>query len=190
MDRVRCAAAFSSSRPICAAVSVPLAEASRFDAVEKNANLPSRVKLVRFAQSGPSFPVNKLRNLAYENSDTTHVMLLDRDIIPARSRSRVLSALASLYATVLSLPSTLLVDEKVAIVLPLFEMSHFNVLCSNWFSCDRQWARPGGLIARLHLFFSLQKYDLRMCILTNGCSNLGSSGANVAARGGLTSSST
>lgn len=71
---------------MCVAISVPLSETSSFDAVEKNANLPSRVKLVRFVQSTPSFPINKLRNMAYQNSDTTHVMMLDRDIIPARFR--------------------------------------------------------------------------------------------------------
>ena len=126
------------SRPMCVAISVPLSETSSFDAVERNANLPSRVKLVRFVQSTPSFPINKLRNMAYQNSDTTHVMMLDRDIIPARFRPSSHWVVASLYTTLLSLPSNLLVDAKLAVVLPLFEMIHYNVFCSNWFSCDKQ----------------------------------------------------
>lgn len=35
------------------------------------------------------------------------------------------------------------------------------------------------LISRLSLYYSLKKYDLRMCLLTNGCTNLGFNGANV-----------
>lgn len=125
-------------RPISVVVSVPSSESDSIGRVERNANLPTRVNLVRYVQPTTSFPINKLRNMAYQNSKTTHVVILDRDIIPARANGCFSSSVATLYSILLSLPASLLEDEKLAIVLPLFEMTHYNVPCSDWFSCDKQ----------------------------------------------------
>ena len=144
--------------PISLVVSVSPQDVNNIEKLEKDSNLPSRVKVTNYAPSKRSFPINTLRNIAYRNSDTTHVLMLDQDIIPA----------PTLYSALLSLPPSVLDDPKLAIVIPLFEMTHYNVFCSNWYSCDKQ----------LSLYYSLKKYDLRMCLLTNGCTNLGFNGAN------------
>ena len=66
-------------------VSVSPQDVNNIEKLEKDSNLPSRVKVTNYAPSKRSFPINTLRNIAYSNCDTTHVLMLDQDIIPART---------------------------------------------------------------------------------------------------------
>ena len=60
-----------------------------------------------------------MRNIAYKNSDTTHVLVTDIDIFPDGIWLVVpIYPIASLYSSFLSLPQSLLDDPKQVIVLP------------------------------------------------------------------------
>ena len=45
---------------------------------------PSRVQVIPHIISGDNFPINTLRNIAIKNVHTTHFLMVDIDILPAR----------------------------------------------------------------------------------------------------------
>ena len=109
--------------------------------------------------------------------------------------------LANLQSVFLSLPSSALNDDMLAIVLPLFEMNHYSLPCTNWYTCSEQYVSlcpfwmlyPSSFCPSLHnfyhysmlvmcrynSFFDLKKYDLNMCVLTGACKLLSNNGVNV-----------
>ena len=46
-------------------------------------SFPSRVHIFEYNQKGNSFPINSLRNLAIQNTNSSHLYIADVDIIPA-----------------------------------------------------------------------------------------------------------
>ena len=73
---------------------------------------PERVRLSYVKDNSGHYPINRLRNVAINNTITSHFWLTDIDIWPA----------SDLYETILSLPSSLLSVEKQAIVVPAYEV--------------------------------------------------------------------
>ena len=51
---------------------------------------PSRVEIIPHIISGDGFPINTLRNIAINNVHTTHFLVADIDILPARRLSLLL----------------------------------------------------------------------------------------------------
>ena len=51
------------------------------DLLEKSL-FPSRVSVYAYEHDRDSFPINVLRNLAYKNTETTHVLITDIDVFP------------------------------------------------------------------------------------------------------------
>ena len=45
---------------------------------------PSRVIVTPFVNEMSSFPINTLRNIGYSTTTSTHVLVTDIDVIPAR----------------------------------------------------------------------------------------------------------
>ena len=73
------------------------------------------------------FPINRLRNVAINNTITSHFWLTDVDIWPACCSHSLFSLVADLYETILSLPSSLLAIDKQAIVVPVYEVLPISV---------------------------------------------------------------
>ena len=97
--------------------------------------LPSRVQLCQHIQRSSSFPINALRNLAIQNTHTTHLFVADVDIIPSRPSRMSLSSLANLRETFLSLPSPFLHNYCFAAIVPLFETYFYSQPCDSWATC-------------------------------------------------------
>lgn len=127
-----------TTSPISAAICVKKEEKELFQTITESSFFPSRVRVAMFVPERTNFPINKLRNLAYTNSDSTHVLVIDIDVIPSRPLSAPLSRLASLHSTFLSLPNDVLDDPHLALVLPLFEMAHYTMNCPHWFDCHSE----------------------------------------------------
>lgn len=135
-----------SYRSISAAMCVKKEERELFQSLLDASLLPSRVHVSVFVAEKTTFPINDLRNLAYSNSVSTHVLITDIDILPSRGIVFCLSWLASLHSSFLSLPPSILDDPHLALVVPLFEMVHYTMNCNNWFDCQSEYAFPPPLI--------------------------------------------
>ena len=70
------------SSPITTVFSIKREERDMYDSLVRNSLFPSRVHLLIHETDMTSFPINILRNIAYKNSDTTHVLVTDIDIFP------------------------------------------------------------------------------------------------------------
>ena len=84
--------------------------------------LPQRFRLSYVKDNSGHFPINRLRNVAINNTITSHFWLTDVDIWPACCSHSLFSLVADLYETILSLPSSLLAIDKQAIVVPVYEV--------------------------------------------------------------------
>ena len=74
----------------CIAVKVKNLDERKASAAVRKLHLPDRVRIILYIVSARSseatdFPVNKLRNIAIVNIVTTHFLVLDMDMWPARS---------------------------------------------------------------------------------------------------------
>ena len=108
----------------------------------KSLNLPPRVRIILYIPQKNSkdmsdYPVNKLRNIAIVNIVTTHFLVMDMDMWPARSSSRFLDHLANLYEELRALPSSLQMMQKAAMIVPAFFLEKRFVLnkCDGILSC-------------------------------------------------------
>ena len=89
--------------------------------------LPQRFRLSYVKDNSGHFPINRLRNVAINNTITSHFWLTDVDIWPACCSPSLFSLVADLYETILSLPSSLLAIDKQAIVVPVYEVLPISV---------------------------------------------------------------
>lgn len=85
-------------------------------------SLPERFRLSYVKDNSGHYPINRLRNVAINNTITSHFWLTDVDIWPACCPGCESLHVADLYETILSLPSSLLSIEKQAIVVPAYEV--------------------------------------------------------------------
>ena len=133
-------------RSISAAICVQKEEKEFFQSLLDSSLLPSRVRVSMFVAEKTTFPINELRNLAYSNSDSTHILVTDIDILPSRMAFMLFSCIASLHSTFLSLPHAILDDPHLALVVPLFEMAHYTRNCHNWFDCQSEYGSSSASI--------------------------------------------
>lgn len=62
-------------------------EETSLKAMIESSFFPSRVQVIPHIISGDGFPINTLRNIAIHNVHTTHFLMVDIDILPARRLS-------------------------------------------------------------------------------------------------------
>ena len=72
----------------------------------------------------PLFPINELRNLALQNAQTTHVMVVDADMVVSGTFVFV-SSLESLHGDFAALPRHVLNSPRQALALPVFSLNAF-----------------------------------------------------------------
>lgn len=72
------------SSPMSVVVSAKKEEEQTLNGMIKSAAFPSRVRVIPYIAENEKFPINTLRNLAMDSVRTTHVLITDLDILPAR----------------------------------------------------------------------------------------------------------
>ena len=120
------------------------------DAVKtiKQLELPDRVRIILYiprASRDPKgvFPVNKLRNIAIVNCVTSHFLVMDMDMWPARRNMNVIiiiiidSLLDNLYSELVKLPKRLRMQTNAAVIVPAFFLEKDTILqgCQSILSC-------------------------------------------------------
>lgn len=76
--------------------------------------------------SEPIYPINRLRNLAIQNIDTTHFLVLDMDMWPVETA----------YRDILSLPKFILQNERLAMIIPAFSLKEKALTdCDSFQTC-------------------------------------------------------
>lgn len=78
-------------RPISNAIGCKTDEESRLRSLIESSLFPSRVSIRPVIANGDMLELNKLRNIAFSETTTTHVLVLDIDIIPSRTSHSSLS---------------------------------------------------------------------------------------------------
>ena len=78
-------------RPISIAIGCKTDEESRLRSLIESSLFPSRVSIRPVIANGDMLELNKLRNIAFSETTTTHVLVLDIDIIPSRTSHSSLS---------------------------------------------------------------------------------------------------
>ena len=74
----------------------------------------------------PIYPINRLRNSAIQNIDTTHFLVLDMDMWPVETA----------YRDMLGLPPFVLRNERLAVIIPAFSLKEEMVNeCDSLQSC-------------------------------------------------------
>ena len=68
--------------PLVSVISVKKDEVAIYNDLLEKSLFPSRVSLYAYEHDRDSFPINVLRNLAYKNTETTHVLMTDIDVFP------------------------------------------------------------------------------------------------------------
>ena len=112
------------SRMISIAIRIDDSSKPTLQSLLKTYPFPQRLHLSYLVDNSNHYPINRLRNLAINNTVTSHFFLTDIDVWPACRCSHVCSCLADLYSTILNLPTELLSIQKQAIVVPAFEVSY------------------------------------------------------------------
>ncbi|KAK8809906.1 hypothetical protein WA158_000849 [Blastocystis sp. Blastoise] len=108
------------------AVYLPEKNVTTFCDFQKQSNLPSSVHFIEYITKNTTiYPINKLRNIAIKGCKTTHFWLTDIDMWPS----------TTLYASLITLPYSILSDNKQAIIVPAFEY-HFREECNSFSNCS------------------------------------------------------
>lgn len=68
--------------PLTSVICVKKEEANIYNSLVKSALFPSRIRTFSFESDTSFFPINRIRNIAYQNMDTTHVLVTDIDVFP------------------------------------------------------------------------------------------------------------
>ena len=133
-------------------------EANSFRTRFDSDNFDRRLSILPFIATEPGvYPINKLRNLAIQNSKTNHFWLADLDMWPSGPFLSFASPIENLYANILSLPSQYLDDDHLAIIVPAFEV--YSSSCKSFEECS----------SRVNRQFPQNKRGLLACIRSRRC---------------------
>ena len=109
-------------------------------------NVPLGEGTKQFHSETPLFPINELRNLALQNAQTTHVMVVDADMVVSGTLS-FLSSPESLRGDFAALPRHVLKSSRQALALPVFSLSAFaRRRCQTDRNCHTKSSRRGRWI--------------------------------------------
>ena len=88
------------------------------------------------------YPLNRLRNIAIDNTRTSHFILLDMDMWPASLCYPLTSLLESAYQVLMTLPPSYYANPYSVMIIPAFFLSK-SVLdpeyCKDLKSCVESW---------------------------------------------------
>lgn len=99
-------------------------------------NLPDRMQIHFYiADSVSPYPINTLRNIAIDHVQTSHFWLTDMDMWPVRMSSLPSWSLGATYSTILSLPATYLDQDKLAVIIPAYEIFKPKKICISFKTC-------------------------------------------------------
>ena len=77
-------AVWMTCRPLSVVISVKDRELPILSALIAQAQFPSRVYVNQYVNNNELFPINVLRNMGYSLAVTSHVLISDIDVVPAR----------------------------------------------------------------------------------------------------------
>ena len=105
----------------------------------KSLDIPKRLNIIAyFSDSAEPYPINKLRNIAIDQVQTTHFWLADMDMWPSRILLIIHSLnIGGLREALLSLPSSELERSDLAVIVPAFEITRGRE-CGSFESCARR----------------------------------------------------
>ena len=85
------------------------------------------------------YSINHIRNLALSKCDSTHVVFSLPTLIPSRTPRFSLLSTEHLYASLMSLPTSILDDPTQAIIIPRFHMEYMSLPCDTWYNCESKF---------------------------------------------------
>lgn len=126
-------------RKILIPVSLSLNDGSFFSSYVHDALFPSRVSIVSVVDDNNIYSINHIRNLALSKCDSTHVVFSLPTLIPSRIPRFSLLSTEHLYASLMSLPTSILDDPTQAIIIPRFHMEYMSLPCDTWYNCESKF---------------------------------------------------
>lgn len=90
------------------------------------------------------YPLNRLRNIAIDNTRTSHFILLDMDMWPASNLHNIFYLIENAYPVLMTLPPSYYANPYNVMIIPAFFLSK-NVLdseyCKDLKSCVESWGK-------------------------------------------------
>ena len=183
---------FLTRRPISIAVMVNKSELSSVEKSIKRSNFSSRLRLTLYivgvsdqpdcvygfekkklvCRESRIYPRNLLRNLAVDNTLTSHFLLIDEDVWPACVRIISPSLLDTAYTALTSLPQAYLANPFNAMILPTFALSNSVLspsMCTTLRSCVDSYAFSSSITHSAARFFPKNKEALAVCLRRGKC---------------------
>ena len=118
------------------------------------------------------YPLNRLRNLAIANVLTSHFVVFDMDMWPARTPRSLHSPLGNAYQTLITLPRTYLANPYNVMIVPAFSMPpnyFYSRKCTTLQSCIELCALPRRLTPSVMQDYPETKSDMAKCLRSHGC---------------------
>ena len=119
-----------------------------------------RLHIHPYISNTPSLSVNHLRNIAIANATTSHVWLMDLDMIPSDK----------LYERLYDLPLSYLQRNDLAIIVPVFSVHYME--CSSVEECEKKSQLVVLITPRLPNDIPHSKKELMNCIQRKQCVSL------------------
>ena len=121
----------------------------------------------------PFYPINRLRNIAIRGVRTTHFIVFDRDMWPARRNRPRHSRVAHTYRTLMALPSSYLDNPFIVTIVPAFSISpsllkHYP--CSSFKECVLRFRSSHCVTIRSIPLMPATKQQLIQCANAHNCS--------------------
>ena len=183
---------FLTRRPISIAVMVNKSELASVEKSIKRSNFSSRLRLTLYivgvsdqpdcvygfekkklvCRESRIYPRNLLRNLAVDNTLTSHFLLIDEDVWPACVRIISPSLLDTAYTALTSLPQAYLANPFNAMILPTFALSNSVLspsMCTTLRSCVDSYAFSSSITHSAARFFPKNKEALAVCLRRGKC---------------------
>lgn len=121
----------------------------------------------------PFYPINRLRNIAIRGVRTTHFIVFDMDMWPARRNRPHHSCVAHTYRTLMALPSSYLDNPFIVTIIPAFSLSpsllkHYP--CSSFKECVLRFRPSCCVTTRSIPLMPATKQQLIQCVNAHNCS--------------------
>ena len=118
------------------------------------------------------YPLNRLRNLAIANVLTSHFVVFDMDMWPARRPFLPHSPLGNAYQTLITLPKTYLANPYNVMIVPAFSMPpnyFYSRKCTTLQSCIELCFLLLLLTSSVLRDFPETKSEMVKCLRSLGC---------------------
>ena len=123
-----------------------------------------------FETNNTYYPINKLRNIAIKNINTTHFFVCDMDFWPSCIKYLCFPIIVGLYNQILELHHYILNDDWLAIIVPGFQYKRNLPLCHSFQECVEMYKQHTlEYNNRIIPTVPENKKDLKKCIIDNYC---------------------